>query len=134
VEAYRFCEDALDIAAGDSQRAGRSDRFLRFEAWENRVARENAPPVIYYALLGEVVKIGTTTRLRDRMNSLKADELLATEPGNSVLEELRHKQFEHLRAPVARQRELFMPGDELVSHIDMLRAEKPSPQRAYAWA
>lgn len=123
IQAYRFCEDALDIAAGTAAGPSRSDRFLRFQAWENKVATPAAAPVVYYALMGNLIKIGMTTRLAARMKELVLAELLVTEPGGYELEELRHKQFEHLRAPIARHRELFIPGDDLISHIEMLRRE-----------
>lgn len=124
IEAYRFCEDALDIAAGAAGRAAKSDRFLRFQAWNNKVDPPAAPPVVYYALIGPVVKIGVTMRLRTRMHALMADELLVTEPGGYELEDLRHRQFEHLRATIGTYRELFAPGDDLISHIEMLRQDQ----------
>lgn len=124
IKAFRFCEDALDIATKDDvPRTSRSDEYLRFRAWEDRHAKPARPTVIYYALIGEVIKIGITTQLKERLITLKADDCLATEPGTWALEEMRHKQFEHLRAPIFRQRELFMPGDDLISHIEMLRRD-----------
>lgn len=123
IEAYRFCEDVLDIAAGSMDGDAKSDRFLRFNAWDNRVARTTGPPVVYYALMRSVIKIGTTTNLRQRMQTLKADDILATEPGGYEIEELRLKQFDHLRAPIARHRELFIPDEDLISHIEMLRRD-----------
>jgi len=122
IKAYKFCEDALDIAAGDTSRPSRSDRYLRFEAWDRRVTREPEPMVVYYALIWDVVKIGVTARLKDRMTQLKVDALLAVERGGWELEYARHEQFEHLRAPIPRHRELFMLGDDLVEHIEALRA------------
>lgn len=133
IEAYRFCEDALDIASKDDVlRMARSDQYLRFRAWEDRHAEPVQSTVIYYALVGDVIKIGITAQLKKRMLSLKADALLATEPGGWGLEALRHQQFEHLRAPIARHQELFMAGDDLVSHIEMLRRDALQAEQAAA--
>ncbi len=75
-------------------------------------------PVVYYAVIRDWIKIGTTRQLEVRMSELLVDELLVTEPGGFELEQMRHKQFAHLKA---LRREYFNPGQDLLDHIEMLR-------------
>lgn len=73
---------------------------------------------VYYAGVGDLIKIGFTTQLRTRMWALRPDVLLAAEPGEPRLERRRHDQFEHLRVP--GHGELFGIADELLRHVDQL--------------
>lgn len=83
------------------------------------------PAVVYY--LGDPstrrVKIGTTTRLRQRFLSLapthKKIVLLATEPGGHALERSRHKQFASLRA----HGEWFRKEPILMEHVGAVRLD-----------
>lgn len=83
--------------------------------------------VVYY--MGDppaqVVKIGTTTKLRSRWISLRALKpellLLAIEPGSYDLERHRHRQFRHLR--VAGTREWFRKVPQLMDHVSEVRAK-----------
>ncbi len=81
-----------------------------------------AEPVVYYVAVRDWIKIGTTRNLKQRMADLivdeLVDELLVTEPGGFELEQMRHKQFAHLKA---LRREYFNPGQDLLDHIEMLR-------------
>jgi hypothetical protein len=72
-----------------------------------------ARSVVYYALAGGYIKIGTTVHLEDRMKALGAN-LVAAEPGDRELERDRHRQFAPL---LASGREYFFPGHELISHV-----------------
>ncbi len=88
-----------------------------------RTRRKQCMSVVYYVQIrpGEV-KIGTSINLADRMSSLRAhdvEDLLAAEPGGQELEKMRHHQFNHLRLHC--QREDFRQGDDLASHIAMVR-------------
>jgi hypothetical protein len=86
------------------------------------------PSVVYYARIGDYIKIGYTTRLRDRLNTLRVDGLLAIEPGNADLERARHHQFSLDRIDL--RRENFRPSPALESHIAFLREHHPLPHWA----
>lgn len=81
----------------------------------------NAEAVVYYLKVrgSDRVKIGTTTNLRQRMVSLRADggDLLATEPGGHDQEWRRHQQFAEERYG---RREEFAMSDRLAAHIASL--------------
>lgn len=73
--------------------------------------------VIYYARFGAFIKVGFTTNLAQRMKDLRPDELLATEPGTMRDEAALHHRFGQLWV----EREMFVPGPELMAHINGLR-------------
>lgn len=86
------------------------------------------PPqsVVYYMMVSPVtVKIGTTTKLRQRMSGLRtsAQYIVALEPGDMNTERERHQQFKAERRDP--RREDFELSDALKQHIDSL-----IPQRA----
>lgn len=75
--------------------------------------------VVYYVQVGDLIKIGSTTRLADRLKDYPPNRrLLATEDGDCELETRRHGQFREL---LMVGREWFRPGQELVDHINELR-------------
>jgi hypothetical protein len=81
--------------------------------------------VVYYVRRGSMVKIGTTTRLRERMSALRPDEVLAVEPGSYTREAELHQQFRSLRVP--GQREWFYAGAPLQQRIKEVLAEHGPP-------
>lgn len=81
--------------------------------------------VVYYIRRGNMVKIGTTKNLRERLNGLMPDEVLAIEPGGRALERERHAQFADLRS--GARSEYFFPGVALQRHIAHVRAEHGTP-------
>jgi hypothetical protein len=82
------------------------------------------PSVVYYARIGEHIKIGWTKQLHHRMRWYPpCARLLAVEQGDATTERERHQRFVHLR--VARA-EWFSPGDDLMEHIREL-ADKGLP-------
>lgn len=87
----------------------KADRYVEIEG-----------AVVYYMRVGNRVKIGWTTNLQKRVNSLMPEEVLAVEQGGSTVEMKRHEQFDHLRTA----REWFRYEDPLVTHI----ASLPRPQ------
>lgn len=94
---------------------------------ERRWAAEK--PVVYYVQVGEFIKIGVTTRLRQRLQAYPPNKrLLATEPGNYALESKRHEQFEHL---LAHGHEWFRCDAKLIDHINDLR--KAAGATPIAW-
>jgi hypothetical protein len=48
---------------------------------------------VYYVRFGDRIKIGTTSRLADRLANIPHDEVLAVEPGDVELERQRHNEF-----------------------------------------
>jgi hypothetical protein len=89
---------------------------------------DQACAMVYYVRFGALIKIGTSTRLADRIATLKTAqpdfELLAAEPGSFRLERKRHTQFETERVPGS---ELFQPSTRLNAHIQAVRDEHGSP-------
>lgn len=86
------------------------------------------PPVVYYARIGNYIKIGTSTRLRSRLATLRVDEVLAIEPGGRDLEQERHRQFSVERIDL--RRENFRQSQALLDHISELRARHFIPHWA----
>lgn len=73
---------------------------------------------VYYLRFGDRYKIGFTTNLKARLNSLPYDELLAVEPGSFKLERERHAMFASTR--VEGQNEWFFASPHLLFHIATL--------------
>jgi hypothetical protein len=74
-------------------------------------------PVVYYARLDSLVKIGTSTCVLKRVEQLGVQGLLAVEPGDSVKEHRRHIEFQHLRL----SGEWFRQAPDLAGHIAQVR-------------
>ena len=73
--------------------------------------------LVYYVRMGNLIKIGTTRDMRQRMRELRPDEILAVEPGSYELETQRHQQFTRFRS----HGEYFLPARPLIDHISALR-------------
>lgn len=91
-------------------------------------------PLVYYVLRGGLIKIGTTTQLRQRLVALKIDELLAVEPGSYDLERRRHAEFAEYhainpdrRGPTRGPYEWFSPGKALTELTQALRVTHGLP-------
>lgn len=75
---------------------------------------------VYYAEVGQFVKIGVTSNLRQRIYSYPPfSRLLASEPGGYELENKRLMQFQHL---LAHGKEWFDPGADLLRFIKELKS------------
>lgn len=86
------------------------------------------PSVVYYLQLGELIKIGRTTRLIPRIRQYPPTaRLLAVEPGADAVEQRRKEQFVHL---LAARNEWFRLGPELMAHVGQLAADglPPAPR------
>lgn len=91
------------------------------EAKRRRGMKRKKDHVVYYIQVGDVIKIGTSGNLRQRILSYPMNRrLLATEPGSYELESKRHAQF---RALSQFGKEWFAPGEDLMRHINDLRAK-----------
>ncbi|MET1053057.1 MAG: GIY-YIG nuclease family protein [Mycetocola sp.] len=89
----------------------------------------NRVDVVYYLRFDDRVKIGTSANPRRRLASIRHDELLAFERGNRLTEQRRHVQFARTR--FART-EWFALSDDLVAHVDGLRAGVDDPWAQYS--
>jgi hypothetical protein len=65
------------------------------------------------------VKIGTSRRPRQRLASIRHDELLAFERGGRAVEQQRHREF----AAIREGGEWFTWTDELRAHVGALQEE-----------
>lgn len=89
-----------------------------------RSERVTVERVVYYVQVGDLIKIGTTSTLRNRLSHFPPDSvLLATEPGGHDVEAARHRQFASLLYDSDTSfREWFHAAPELLDHIAQLRA------------
>ncbi|MET0481074.1 MAG: GIY-YIG nuclease family protein [Mycetocola sp.] len=85
--------------------------------------------VVYYLRYGDRIKIGTSINPRQRFAGIRHDELLAFERGNRLTERKRHAQFAAHRLD---RSEWFAASDEILAHIDVLRAGIDDPWAQYA--
>lgn len=83
--------------------------------------------VVYYLRYDRRVKIGTSRRPRQRLASIRHEELLAFEPGGREVEQARHRQF----AAIREGGEWFTFDAALATHIDTLRVVD-DPWQLYA--
>lgn len=82
--------------------------------------------VVYYVRIGDAIKIGYSSNLKQRISSLRArrSDVLAVEPGARKLEAQRHLKFASLRRG---KREDFEPSFALIQHIDAVRERHGDP-------
>ncbi|WP_217184011.1 GIY-YIG nuclease family protein [Streptomyces sp. AC495_CC817] len=83
--------------------------------------------VVYYLRYDRRVKIGTSRRPRQRLASIRHDELLAFEHGGRALEQQRHREYAALR----EGGEWFTLAGTLERHVRELRA-RGAPWTLYA--
>jgi hypothetical protein len=74
--------------------------------------------VVYYMKLGNLVKIGTSRRIAQRVIAFNPERVLAVEPGAHGLETVRHHQFASLR----EQGEWFRYEQPIRDHISQIPA------------
>jgi hypothetical protein len=93
-----------------------------------RRVRSTHEPLVYYAVRDGLVKVGTTTHFRTRMQALRVKEVLAVEPGGRDLERARHAEFAEYqvihpdrKGKRGGQNEWFRPGERLIAHATALR-------------
>ncbi len=71
---------------------------------------------VYYVRLGNMVKIGFTTDMTTRMQTIPHEEILHVRPGTMHDERVEHRRWAHLR----RTGEWFLAETELLDHIASL--------------
>lgn len=82
----------------------------------------SAACIVYYLRVGDLIKIGRTTNLPQRMVQYPPTAVvLATEDGDVQLETRRLRQFNH---HLQHGKEWFTPGADLLAHIDSLAANR----------
>lgn len=116
----------LRILADANRRNGKK-RAERIERRQTRAGNREGS-LVYYVRIGDYIKIGYSERLRNRFTTLRADELLAVEPGGAELERERHVKFAEERIDL--RRENFRPTERLNDHIAELLAEHGLPRWA----
>lgn len=119
VQLWRHVNKHMDHLVGGSEDAGPTPRVAK-TAVRKIAPNGRSTAVVYYLRIGELIKIGTTNNLNQRLKAYPPDrEVLALERGGTGLEALRLRQFRHL---LAGRREWFTPADDLLAHIDQVRA------------
>lgn len=109
------------------ERARLHQEHLEAIGWSGQDKQPEGSSFVYYVAIGDHVKIGYTSRLRQRLSALRVgvDDLLAVEIGGHEQEQLRHKQFDDAR--VSRRWENFRRSDDLMAHIAELREHNGIP-------
>lgn len=74
--------------------------------------------VVYAVRCGDAVKIGYTTNLAKRMNSLKADDVLGFRPGTKADEQALHEQLAEHRH---HGREWYRPTPAVLAVVNEMR-------------
>lgn len=88
---YMFVRDLFDDADDEQNRSALLRLLIGTGTWSP--SRRRAP-VVYYARVGSLIKIGTTSDLRTRIMTYPPRTLLlAQEPGGEQLEAQRLDQF-----------------------------------------
>ncbi|WP_342780549.1 GIY-YIG nuclease family protein [Agromyces intestinalis] len=85
--------------------------------------------VVYYLRYDDRIKIGTSSRPRQRIAALPHHEVLAFERGGRLLEHRRHLQFAEHRIPGT---EWFEIDDALSAHVALVRDGVDDPWQRYA--
>lgn len=116
-----LCDDHLwkAWAALEIRRADDPSLFPTAAAAKERdVYSPEAHGSVYFARVGELIKIGWTSNTGDRMSHLHADAVFHTQPGTRQDERALHAMFDHL---LVKGREWFRSDPELVAYIKGLR-------------
>jgi hypothetical protein len=109
-------------------------RHEKTAAWGIELSRilagESHLPVVYFARMGDNVKIGTSTNLKGRLRSfyLSFDDVLLLLPGGEDVEHACHKRFASSQVTDDEREELFRLDDSLMFFLGLWR----SPSRRAA--
>lgn len=94
--------------------------------WRPRPKKSDEGNVVYFARIGNLIKIGTTGDLWTRMGTLGQPELLGVIPGGYATETAHHRRFadEHVHG------EVFEASPRLLSYIadQCTLPERPAPR------
>lgn len=91
------------------------------------LAGQSHAPVVYFARMGENVKIGTTTNLRARMSSfyVPMSDVLAVVPGGEDAEKAYHERFKSSQVADESRQELFRLDAGLRFFLGLSRRQRP---------
>lgn len=81
---------------------------------------------VYFMRFGDLIKIGYSADLRQRLKALRPDSVLATMPGTMQDERALHARF----GPLWDHGEYFRAEPELMAYIDEVRATQDTRQPA----
>lgn len=117
VTAYRHVASLMAVQhVAEPNRKGRPDRGKASKGY----GMNGWPSVVYYARIGDHIKIGHTKNLAERMKWYPPSTvILALEPGDVIVERSRQWKFDHL---LDAREEWFRPGEDLMRHIELLAA------------
>lgn len=128
LERFGFNPDAPDIRMRAERVAQeRYEQHISLPAQGHTKSRHkygNHDPVVYYVRLNDLVKIGTTINIGQRLTSIFVSGIMAIEFGTYDVEQQRHRQFAHIR----RRGEWFDFTEELAHHILDRRAHFETTQ------
>lgn len=98
-EVYDFCiRHLMRIDRKIGLAPGFIESLVAIEAPADRRPDIKSDGVVYFMLIGEKVKIGFTTDLKQRATDLRADRVLAYFPGDMHAERTAHDAFDQWRA------------------------------------
>lgn len=133
IQVYVRLKQTVDAISPDLiDNAVLNSRFAQIDERRRREVKADAKRfhVVYYVRVGDLIKIGTTRSLRERVSSYPpGSELLAIEPGGTEVEYLRLKQFRHL---LASAKEWFTLGPDLLAHIEDVATQNAELSRRMA--
>jgi hypothetical protein len=104
------------LHAAELARRTHAQSFASLRSWSGQ---GNHSAVVYYMRRGDLIKIGTTTRLKQRVVEIDPDGIVALELGGISVEQNRHRQFAATRS----HKEWFTIDSALADHIVDLRAD-----------
>jgi hypothetical protein len=96
------------------------------------LAGQRHAPVVYFARMGDNVKIGTSMNLKGRMRGfyLTLDDVLAIVPGGEDVEDAYHERFAASRIQDDDRRELFRLDERLSYFLGLSPRHPESGQRS----
>ena len=117
---------ALGLKRGEPipHEAQRQRLATRARTQKRREQQGDNPGWVYYAKIGDNIKIGYAADVKKRMAQYPPEtRVLAVEPGSKKLERERHKEFAH---SLIHGREWFRESYPITKHIETLRAKHGS--------
>lgn len=125
-ESIPVCQEHLRKVRDDLSQRRLIPHWSKRKPPPRPVVDESRPSLVYYAQIGDRIKIGTTVAPTRRWYRLAGQygsvTILMAEPGGQALEFQRHAQFVHHRIQAT---ETFTPAEPLIRHITTLVDKHP---------
>jgi hypothetical protein len=123
VDGEEIIQRAITVGRGRHYARVEREQTEADEVYEETKVRIDRPRqnFVYYAQFRDLVKIGFTSDVRRRMQSLGTERLLTVELGGYQLEHRRHEEFADLRM----HGEWFRYEGPLVRHVVELQKTYP---------